>query len=214
MAVGIPQRGPSRSPAWPPTSAAPCRLHHDSQWCWAGRARWLETQRNTRTDGASTDNVPWPAPAPPPTHAGLRPEGGPPAALAQSVQGKGNREGRRGGRGSWGGCGGDGHQEPERKRRTGAANPFSCPLLALEGLPGARWWSWPPGWAWRAGAWRPPPWRRRWWWRAPGRVGAGGPLLPSGPRPQGRLPSGPRHSCQTHSPAWGRRGRSTAGRGR
>lgn len=46
---GRPQRGPGPSPAWPTPSAAPRRLHHDSQWCWAGGARWLETQRNRRT---------------------------------------------------------------------------------------------------------------------------------------------------------------------
>lgn len=65
MAVGIPQRGPGLSPAWPTPSAVPHRLHHDSQWCWAGGARWLK-HRNRQTDGASTNHVPWPAPAPTP----------------------------------------------------------------------------------------------------------------------------------------------------
>lgn len=72
--------------------------------------------------------------------------GGPPAAPARSVQGKGNGDGVA--RGQGGGVvvtrslGGGG---------PGVTNPFFCPLLALEGLPGARWQSWAPGGPGRAG---------------------------------------------------------------
>lgn len=36
------------SPPGPPS--APHWLHHDSRWCWAGRARCLQIHRNRRTD--------------------------------------------------------------------------------------------------------------------------------------------------------------------
>ena len=90
---GCPTEGPGPCPTWPTPSAVPCRLHHDSRWCWAGGARWLETWRDRQTDGASTNDAPWP-----PHHT---------PAPARSVQGRGDREGRRGGRGGRGG----GHQE-------------------------------------------------------------------------------------------------------
>lgn len=57
------------SPPGPPS--APYWLHHDSRWCWAGRARCLQTHRNRRIDktmdGASTYTQPAPT-CPAPSH--------------------------------------------------------------------------------------------------------------------------------------------------
>lgn len=152
---GHPVGGPGPTPAQPTPSATPRWLHHDSQWCWAGRARWLETQRDRGTDSAST-HKPWPALAPM-SHAGPWPGAGlPPPRPDLSRE---RATGRGGGRGA-------GVVVARSRSRQGPVptNPFSCPLLALEGLPGARWQSWPPGWAWWAGTWRPPPWWRWSWW--------------------------------------------------
>lgn len=96
------------------------------------------TDKKTRRPKVSSHTYSQPRPTWPSTHKLGPGPTGPPAALARSVQEEGDREGR-GGAGEVGG----GHQE---QMRTQVANPFSCPLLALEGLPGAGWQYWPQEW--------------------------------------------------------------------
>lgn len=135
------------APSLPGPPSAPYWLHHDSRWHWAGRARCLQTHR---TDGQTRRPT-----VPPHTHSQPRPAWPPSHTM---VLGASCRPGPIcPGRGRQGGEGrardvGDGHQEQMRKTRV--ANPFSCPLLALGGLPGAGWQCWPQGWP--LGPWRRP----------------------------------------------------------
>lgn len=98
------------SPPGPPS--APCWLHHDSRWCWAGRARCLHTHRDRRidktTDDASTYTQPALACLAAISHTGPWPQGAS-CRPARSVQEEGDREGREGAQEV-----DDGHREQKR----------------------------------------------------------------------------------------------------
>lgn len=136
------------SPPGPPS--APYWLHHDSRWYWAGRARCLRTRKDRRINRRQT-GPPHTQPAPAclaPSHTLGPGPGGllPPRPDLSRKRATGRvREGP----GRWVVVS---HQE--QIRRTAVANPFSCPLLALEGLPGAGWQCRPQ--AWPLGLWRHP----------------------------------------------------------
>lgn len=104
------QRGPGPSSAWPTPSAAPPRLHHDSQWCWAGGARWLEeTQEQTDRWRLHKPRA-LACPGPSTTHGALV-QGGPqpPRPICPG-------KGRQGGEARGPGRQGAGHQGPEWTR--------------------------------------------------------------------------------------------------